>query len=338
MTIAAKKQPKKERRLASTSPPAVGRATSSAPWKLGHAQSCKILEAPALARLAWLIHGFSTRAGRAGQRSTSALEGESSGRKPGAEKFARGVRNFAVSNEGSPATVRADREKFFRALGAEEMEIVTLRQIHSDIAHCVDSRSALRKLPAQGDALMTRQPGILLAVQTADCIPILLVDTKTRAVAAVHSGWRGTLARIAAKTLGRMQMEFGTEPRDVVAALGPGIGRCCYEVGPEVAAGFQTKFPNASEWFDGPFDALAAGENDPNWLPWLTMKPPGHQPPPLRARLDLIAANRAILAGAGMLPTRIFSSGLCTACRSDLFFSYRREPTTGRMIAAIGIR
>ena len=175
-------------------------------------------------------------------------------------------------------------------------------------------------------------------VQTADCVPILLADPKRRAIAAIHSGWRGTVRRIAAKALGRMQMEFGTKPEDVIAALGPGIGQSCYEVGTEVAAEFQAQFPNAREWFDGPFDQLADSDNDPNWLPWLTMKPPGHAPPPPRVHLDLIAANRAILEEAGIPSRNISSSGLCTACRSDLFFSFRKERTTGRMMAAIGIR
>jgi len=135
-----------------------------------------------------------------------------------------------------------------------------------------------------------------------------------------------------------MRMEFGTRPEDVIAALGPGIGGCCYEVGHEVVKEFTAKFASAREWFTGPVDALENGDNDPNWLPWLTMRPPGHAPPAPRAHLDLIAANRAILAGAGVAPKNIFSSGFCTACRGDLFFSYRREHTTGRMMAAIGIR
>jgi hypothetical protein len=172
--------------------------------------------------------------------------------------------------------------------------------IHSDIVHRIDSATGVIGNHAQGDALLTSVPGILLAVQTADCVPILLADRKRRAVAAIHSGWRGTLLRIAAKALGRMRMEFGTSPEDTIAAIGPSIGRCCYEVGSEVAAAFHSQFPNAREWFDGPFDALAAGESDPNWLPWLTMKPPGHAPPPLRVHLDLVAANRAILAEAGV--------------------------------------
>jgi hypothetical protein len=178
----------------------------------------------------------------------------------------------------------------------------------------------------------------LLVVQVADCVPILLADKKRRAIAAIHSGWRGTLQRIAEKALGRMQMEFGTRPRDVIAALGPGIGQCCFEVGPEVVAEYAAKFPDAREWFKGPFDSLARGDNDPNWLPWLTMRPPGHQPPEPRAYLDLIAANRSILSAAGVPSGNIFSSDFCTACRTDLFFSFRRERVTGRMMAAIGIR
>jgi len=175
-------------------------------------------------------------------------------------------------------------------------------------------------------------------VQTADCVPILLTDKRRLAIAAIHAGWRGTLQRISEKALGRMQMEFGTRPQDVIAALGPGIGQCCFEVGPEVVAQFAAKFPEAGEWFKGPFDSLARGDNEPNWLPWLTKRPPGHPLPRPRAHLDLIAANRAILIAAGILPDNISSCGFCTACRTDLFFSYRRERVTGRMMAAIGIR
>jgi len=189
----------------------------------------------------------------------------------------------------------------------------------------------------QGDALATRTPGMLLGVQTADCVPVLLVDTRRRAVAAIHAGWRGTLARIAAKTVGRMRMEFGTKPRDVIAALGPAIGRCCYEVGPEVAQAFAMQFPKAAEWFDGPFAQLASGEEPLN-LPWMTMMPPGHTPPPLRVKLDLHAANRWQLLDAGVPESQIAVSDLCTACRTDQLFSYRREGAkTGRLMAVIGV-
>ncbi|HEX4004029.1 MAG TPA: peptidoglycan editing factor PgeF [Candidatus Acidoferrales bacterium] len=311
------------------------------PWKLRRAAGLRILEAPQLARLSWLTHGFSTRPGGASEMP-AAGPGKDAGRKRDATA-AGGALNLSFTDWDSRERVLENRAKFFRALGAAKMRVATLRQFHSDAIHRVDRVDAggangVIAEPAKADALFTREPDVLLAVQTADCIPILLADTKTRAIAAIHSGWRGTLARIAAKTLGRMQMEFGTRPEDVIAAIGPGIGGCCYEVGSDVAREFHSQFPGAREWFDGPFDALASGENDPNWLPWLTMRPPGHPPPAPRVHLDLIAANRAILAAAGVQPRNISASDFCTACRTDLFFSYRRERATGRLMAAIAIR
>jgi purine-nucleoside/S-methyl-5'-thioadenosine phosphorylase / adenosine deaminase len=302
-------------------------------WALCRGDGLAILESPALARLDWLLHGFSTRPGGA-----SELPSHGSAPKKKAER----VLNLGFTDWDSRERVFFNRKKFFHAIGADQMRAVQLRQIHSDVAYRADASVGSAPTKAdetarQGDALFTREPGLLLVVQTADCIPILLADTKRRAVAAIHSGWRGTLKKIAAKTLGRMHMELGTRPEDVVAALGPGIGRCCYEVGSEVARDFDAQFPNARQWFDGPFDAIASGESDPNWLPWLTRKPPGHAPAPLKVHLDLIAANRAILADAGVPQRQISVSGLCTACRTDLLFSYRCERTTGRMIAAIGI-
>jgi YfiH family protein len=313
-------------------------ATANPKWNLRGMGDVQVLEAPPLARLNWLVHGFSTRPGGASELTTR-------GDKDTCEK----VLNLGFTDWDKSECVRDNREKFFRAIGAGKMRVVALRQIHSDMVHVIDleNESAggtaspgtqLPDAPQQGDALITREPGVLLVVQTADCVPILLADPKRRAIAAIHSGWRGTVRRIAAKALGRMQMEFGTKPEDVIAALGPGIGQSCYEVGTEVAAEFQAQFPNAREWFEGPFDQLADSDNDPNWLPWLTMKPPGHAPPPPRVHLDLIAANRAILEEAGIPARNISSSDLCTACHSDLFFSFRKERTTGRMMAAIGIR
>jgi len=303
-------------------------AAKSAAWKLRQADGLQVLEAPALKRLKWLTHGFSTRPG-----------GESELASPrGQVKASERVLNLGFTEWDSREHVIENRRKFFLKIGADEMHVAALRQIHSDVVHRVD-RASLNafKDGCRGDALFTRERGVLVVVQTADCVPILLVDTKRRAVAAIHAGWRGTLQRIAAKTLGRMQMEFGAQAKDVIAALGPSIGRCCYEVGPEVATEFYAQFPSAREWFDGPFDAAAAGENDPNWLPWLTRRPPGHSLPPPRVHLDLIAANRAILIDAGIAGKNIFASGFCTACRTDLFFSHRREHASGRMMGAIGI-
>ena len=129
------------------------------------------------------------------------------------------------------------------------MPLLAMRQFHSDLIYFA---AAVPAEAPKADALVRHEAGMLLAVQTADCVPILLADTRLRVVAAIHAGWRGTLSRIIMKTLGRMEMEFGTRPRDIVAALGPAIGRCCYEVGPEVAQVVAAQFPMAAEWFDGP--------------------------------------------------------------------------------------
>jgi YfiH family protein len=307
------------------------RPRRSTEWKPRRAGALQILESPALARLHWLVHGFSTRPGGASELPAPVRASKSKSER---------VLNLGFTDWDTRPRVVENRARFFRAIGAGNMSVVALRQIHSDVAHRVDQAAiaAHSQDAPQGDALITNQPGVLLVVQTADCVPILFADTKNRAVAAIHSGWRGTLARIAVKTLGRMKMEFGTEPEDVIAAVGPAIGRCCYEVGSDVARDFDAQFRDARAWFDGPFDALASGESDPNWLPWLTMKPPGHAPPPLRVHLDLVAANHALLTDAGVPSSQISVAGLCTACRPDLLFSYRREKTTGRLIAAIAIK
>jgi len=286
-------------------------------WTTKRVSGMDIITAQIFNSVPWLVHGFSTRKG-----GESQLDGER-------------VLNLGFTEWDSRQAVIRNRAKFVQSAGAAKMPLIALRQIHSDAMHVV---SAARPDPPQGDAIATREPGLLLGIQTADCVPILLVDVRNRAVAAVHAGWRGTLNRIAAKALGRMRAEFGTRPADVLAALGPGIRRCCYEVGPEVAQAYLGQFPNAADWFDGPFDRLSAGE-EPNPLPWLTMMPPGKEPPPERVQLDLHQANRWQLTDAGVPAHNIATSELCTACRTDMLFSYRREgPRTGRLMAAIGIK
>jgi YfiH family protein len=293
------------------------RTSANAGWATVRASGITVLQAQALSKFGWLVHGFSTRSGGASLHDC------------------RKVLNLGFMEWDKRAHVEQNRAKLLDAIGTRRMMLVSLRQIHSDVIHVFD---AAPPEPLQGDSAITDTPGLLLGIQTADCIPILLADAKHRVVAAVHAGWRGTLRRIAAKTVGRMQMVFGTRPADVVAALGPGIDQCCYEVGPEVVKEFAGQFEQAREWFDGPYDQLASGE-EPNPLPWLTMMPPGHQPPPPRVRLDLIAANRAILVEAGVPPAKISASKFCTSCRTDLFFSYRREGArTGRMMAVIGLK
>jgi YfiH family protein len=285
-------------------------------WHAARSGRLTLLRATPLTGLPWLVHAFSTRTGGVSRLGDAR------------------VLNLGWTEWDSEEAVAENRVAFLHALGAGRATLVRLRQRHTDVIHRVDTApgGALR-----GDALLTRSPELLLAVQTADCVPILLADRRGRAVAAVHAGWRGTLARIAEKTLGRMKMEFDTRAEDVVAAFGPSIGGCCYEVGPEVAQAFAAQFAQAREWFEGPFERVAGGD-DPAPFPWLSMTPPGHDAPAARLRLDLRAANRRQLEAAGVPPEQIISSALCTACRTDLLFSHRRERgRTGRLMAVIGI-
>jgi YfiH family protein len=176
-------------------------------------------------------------------------------------------------------------------------QLATLKQIHSSSCVAAEGR---RGLLGEGDALLEDQPGSVVAVKTADCIPILLVDERRRAVAAVHAGWRGTATRIASKAVAAMAGRFGTRAEDLHAAIGPGIGKCCYEVGPEVAAQF-------------------------GWQG--------------RGHIDLAAANRRQLEESGVTPRRIYASNLCTMCRGEEFDSFRRDQSAaGRMYSFAGIR
>jgi polyphenol oxidase len=276
-----------------------------------------ILAAKSLARLAWLVHGFSTRSG--GTRRLPA------GR----------VLNLGFTDRDSRATVEANRRAFAAALGSSGMALATLRQMHSDVIHRLEAAPAE---PLRGDALMTQMPGLLLAVQTADCVPVLLADQQRRVIAAIHAGWRGTLARIVAKTVGRMRMEFGCDACDIVAAIGPAIGACCYSVGSEVVQKFAAQFPEARRWFEGPDDRLLHAEA-PNPWKWLSMTPVGHDQPLATVQLDLIAANCWQLREAGIPEKNISAAKLCTVCHPHLFFSYRREgQVAGRLLAAIAIR
>lgn len=209
-----------------------------------------------------------------------------------------------------------------------------LRQVHSDIIHMIDSapQSAL-----VGDGLVSNTPGLLLAIQTADCLPIILVDPKRRSVGAFHAGWRGTAKRIAEKGIGEMRRWFGSRPRDLKAVIGPGIHGCCYQVGEEVRENFESQFPYAANLFREVKESDPVREKYP--LLFLTARAPGHGELPKKIFLDLLEANRRQLLAAGLAAKNIEVSPLCTNCRTDLLFSYRAEKgKTGRMIAAVGIR
>src|SRR4029077_19024598 len=187
-------------------------------WELHPAGRLQVLEAAPLTRLSWLLHAFSTRCGSTSQlRATNGAKT----RKPRQASEADGqVLNLGFTDGDTRRRVLSNRKQFLHAIGADGMSLVAIEQIHSDVVHRITSAIPAITELARGDALLTSVPGILLAVQTADCVPILLADRKRRAVAAIHAGWRGTLLRIAAKALGRMRMEFGTSPQDVIVAIG----------------------------------------------------------------------------------------------------------------------
>jgi len=181
----------------------------------------------------------------------------------------------------------------------------TVRQIHSNRVTVAREPGEL----GEGDALITNLPGVALAIRTADCLPILLADPANHAVAAVHAGWRGTVGEILGETLKVMSQEYGTISGNVVIAIGPGIGSCCYEVGPDVAGQFSAWFPE--------FRSLA------------------HSP----VKLDLAEANIRQMRRNGGISGQTDSSGLCTRCLAEDFHSYRRDgEAAGRMVSAIWIR
>jgi YfiH family protein len=192
---------------------------------------------------------------------------------------------------------------FGTRLAETPTNLTTLKQVHSSTCVFAGGR---RGVLGEGDALLENTPGAAVAVKTADCIPILLVDRAHRAVAAVHAGWRGTVAEIIRHAVESMHREFGSEPCSLDAAVGPGIGPCCYEVGPDVAA----HFPQRRE----------TGRDG-------------------RARVDLAGANRQQLLAAGLDSSRIYTSGLCTMCLPGEFHSYRRDKQgAGRMFSFAGLR
>jgi polyphenol oxidase len=280
----------------------------------------RILHADSLTPAPWLIHGFSTRTGgfsRAyGKRSL----------------------NLGFTREDAKRAVEQNRAAFLRQLGAIrkgcEWPLVTLRQVHSDLIHCV---SEVPETSLTGDGLITRTPGLLLAILTADCLPVILVDVKRRAVGVFHAGWRGTVKRIVEKGVGEMQRWFGTRPRDIRAAIGPGVHACCYAVGPEVRTRFESQFEYGSKLFHEVEESDPVREKYP--LLFLTARAPGHSELPKKIFLDLVEANRRQLLAVGVAAKNISASPLCTSCRTDLLFSYRAEKgVTGRMMAAAGIQ
>ncbi|MGZ7074067.1 MAG: peptidoglycan editing factor PgeF [Candidatus Angelobacter sp.] len=300
----------------------------------------QLLQSSDLKQVPWLVHGFSIR--------------------PGGFTTSYGGRtlNLAFTKDDLRASVERNRKQALLAAGAatkgEPWALVTLRQVHSDIIHVVRSRKPglskqslvkqdllkhdlLKQVPLVGDGMVTDLRGVALGVLTADCFPILLVDTRNKAVGAFHAGWRGTVKRIVEKGVGIMRLEFGSRPEDIHAAIGPGIQKCSFEVGEEVEDAFHTQFDYAAELFHSVQESDAVRERYP--MLFMNQRAPGHGDPCIKVHLDLREANRRQLLAAGVPEANITALKDCTVCQPRKFFSHRAERgKTGRQLALVGIQ
>jgi hypothetical protein len=278
------------------------------------------LRAPVLASLPWLVHGFSTRPGGA----SGCYGGK--------------TLNLGLTEHDTKTNVERNRQAFLTAVKAvgtsgDRWPLVQVKQIHSAIVHRVDAPT---QAPQAGDGLITNTPALLLGIKTADCVPVLIVDVKRRVVGAFHAGWRGTAARIVEKGVGEMRRQFGSLPRDLRAAIGPCVRSCCYSIGPEVRAEFESQFSYADELFEEVFDSNAIHIRYP--LLFLNQRAPGHGDLGPEIHLNLVDANRRQLKDAGVRDAHINVIEGCTACDTKRFFSHRQEfGKTGRMMAVVGI-
>ncbi|HKV95361.1 MAG TPA: peptidoglycan editing factor PgeF [Candidatus Angelobacter sp.] len=280
----------------------------------------RVLRAPVLQRIPWLVHAFSVRTGG---RSTV---------------YGGHSLNLGFTKDDQRERVEANRKLFLSAAGATSRNkpwpLVTVRQVHSDVIHVVRTP---KPGPLVGDGMITNFPGVALGILVADCFPVLLVDSKNKAVGAFHCGWRPTAKRMVEKGLGIMRYEFGTRPQDVYAAIGPGIQSCCYEVGYELKEKFESQFAYAADLFHTVQDSDPVREKYP--LLFMNQRAPGHGDPCIKLHLDLREANRRQLLALGVPEKNISALSNCTACATRKFFSHRAEKgVTGRMMAVVGIK
>lgn len=219
--------------------------------------------------------------------------------------------NLGTTTFDAPHNVQGNRNLLARAFGITPERLVTVNQVHGSDILVIDAPNPdlahFHKLDCDG--IVTDQPGVMLGVCVADCVPLLLLDPVRRVAAVLHAGWKGTAGNIAGRGVATLVTLFSAKPADILAAIGPAIGPCCYEVDTPVRDGFR----DAGLW------DIAAQESTPG-----------------KWRLDLAAANRHQLLTAGIAPDRIETAGICVACNLDSYFSYRRDGgETGRQMGFI---
>jgi polyphenol oxidase len=257
-------------------------------------QGIRYFSCEAFDPVARLCHGFSTRDGGLPASAGSSF-------------------NLGYTSWDSIERVNENRRRFLSALNLEDSHLSTLRQVHSNRVYIIEDYSDEGN-QLQGDALATGRENIALAVQVADCLPILIADPVKRAVAAVHSGWRGALSHILRHTILEMERTFGSRPPDLLVAIGPGIRACCFEVGAEIADRFEKEYSGIR--------LVAPSKTDTG-----------------KYYVDLARALEVQLELAGVRAENRYDIGACTRCKPEIFFSYRAEgPASGRMMAVIGFQ
>lgn len=236
-----------------------------------------------------------------------------SARGGGVSSFPENSLNLAGFDEDLAENIYENRRRFL-AVFDDDYKLATQWQVHGDDVRVIDSEADIADSEAKFDSLVSQMPGVLVGVKTADCVPVLIGDPQTKAFAAIHAGWRGTVNSIVVRVVEKMQAEFGSEPRNVVAAIGPAAGCKNYEIGQDVIDAFESAFPPAGKYF--------------------TPTSEGH------AMIDLHLANKDQLLSCGVPLTNIYTAPFCTMARLDLFFSYRVEKKlygkTGRLMSVIG--
>lgn len=246
--------------------------------------------------------------------STSSVQGFTT-RHEGVSRAPYNSLNLGTGTLDQPHNVEGNRNLLTRAFGTTQEALVTVKQVHGTDILVINEPNEDNShfLTLEGDAIVTNQRGVMIGVTVADCAPILLFDQDKQIIAAVHAGWQGTATRLVAKTVTAMQSMFDCAPSGLQAAIGPCIGKCCYEVDTPVR---QTFAQNGAPW-----DACSEQTGKETW------------------RLDLAAANRELLLEAGLPASGIQTSDMCVSCLRELFFSYRRDSgETGRQMGFIMLK